>query len=174
MPAFFGEQGRVMDDCKNAPDAAAPHASLLATAAGDPVPGPFVPLRLAVAAGGDAIELNRPEIVVGRHSDADIRLPLPDVSRHHARFVFAGGVWQVFDMQSTNGLYVNEERVDQAHLHQNDQVRIGSYIFLVDLATEQADEAELTPRTTLRTLESIAQVLPRPICRSEEPKRKAS
>ena len=75
---------------------------------------PFVPLRLSIPADGLSVELNKPDVVLGRHSAADVRVGLPDVSRRHCRFVFADNRWQVFDLNSLNGLFVNGERVQQA------------------------------------------------------------
>ena len=41
------------------------------------LPLDFVPLRLLLQPGGLRIELTRPDMLVGRHSEADIRLPYP-------------------------------------------------------------------------------------------------
>jgi pSer/pThr/pTyr-binding forkhead associated (FHA) protein len=95
-------------------------------------------LRLILYPGGHFIDVTRPEAVVGRHSEADVRLHLPDVSRRHCRLVFANGQWRVFDLHSLNGLFVNDRQVDQATLHHHDLVRIGSYIFEVDLHGDSA------------------------------------
>jgi pSer/pThr/pTyr-binding forkhead associated (FHA) protein len=111
------------------------------------------------------VALIRPDMVVGRHSSVDLRLHLPDVSRRHCRFVFAEGNWQVFDLDSLNGVFVNDEAVDQAVLRQGDQIRIGSYTFEVDL-TEQVDADALLPNG-LKTLGDIADHLPRPPERSQ-------
>jgi pSer/pThr/pTyr-binding forkhead associated (FHA) protein len=97
------------------------------------LPAGFLPLRLLVQPGGLCVELNRPDMLVGRHTEADVRLALPDVSRRHCRFLFANGRWQVYDLNSLNGVYVNEERLQEATLCQGDLVRIGSLSFLVDL-----------------------------------------
>ena len=86
-----------MDDSPNAPEAG-------------PAPD-CVPLRLVLQPGGAVIEVSRPEVLVGRHSEVDVRLPLPDVSRRHCRFVYADGIWRVFDLRSLNGVYVNGERI---------------------------------------------------------------
>ena len=72
-------------------------------------------------------------MVLGRHSEADVRLPLPDVSRRHCRFVFSAGHWRVIDLGSLNGIYVNGEPVQQAELHHSDTLRIGGFVFEVDL-----------------------------------------
>jgi predicted component of type VI protein secretion system len=130
-----------------------------------PLPPGFLPLRLVLHPSGCSVALIRPDMVVGRHSSVDVRLHLPDVSRRHCRFVFAEGNWQVFDLDSLNGVFVNDEAVDQAVLHQGDRIRIGSYTFEVDL-TEQVDADVLLPNG-LKTLGNIADLLPRPPERSQ-------
>jgi pSer/pThr/pTyr-binding forkhead associated (FHA) protein len=94
---------------------------------------PMTPLRLVLQPSCVVIELTELETLVGRHTNSDIRLPLPDVSRNHCRFVFADGLWQVVDLNSLNGVYVNDVAVTRATLHHRDQVRIGSFLFAVEL-----------------------------------------
>ena len=103
-----------------------------------PLQGPHrrpdvAPLRLRLRPGTFAVEVTRSGTVLGRHSSADVRLPLPDVSRRHCRFVCESGSWQVVDLDSLNGIFVNGELVPQAELHDGDQLRIGGFIFEVDL-----------------------------------------
>lgn len=93
----------------------------------------FVPLRLVLQPGDVVLELDRPDMVLGRHSQTDLRLPLPDVSRRHCRFTWSNGIWQVRDLASLNGVYVNGLLVQQAELSQNDLVRIGGFTFSIDL-----------------------------------------
>jgi pSer/pThr/pTyr-binding forkhead associated (FHA) protein len=82
---------------------------------------------------GMAVLLTQPDMVIGRHSESDVRLPLPDVSRKHCRFLFADGSWQVVDLDSLNGVFVNGVRVCRMLLHHGDMVRIASFVFEVQL-----------------------------------------
>lgn len=107
-----------------------------------PLPEDFVPLRLILQPSGAAVELTQPDILIGRHSQADVRLPLPDVSRRHCRFLFGQGVWQVIDLNSLNGVFLNGEPIRQATLHQGDLIRIGGFIFAVDLSEANTEVAE--------------------------------
>ena len=107
-----------------------------------PLPEDFVPLRLILQPTGAAVELTQPDILLGRHSQADVRLPLPDVSRRHCRFLFGEGVWQIIDLNSLNGVFLNGEPVRQATLHQGDLIRIGGFIFAVDLNGANTEAAE--------------------------------
>jgi pSer/pThr/pTyr-binding forkhead associated (FHA) protein len=107
------------------------------------------------------MECTLPDVVIGRHSTADVRLPLPDVSRRHCRLVCAEGGWQIIDLNSLNGVFVNGEKVRQATLHHRDQVRIGGFILEVDLQagdhTVQLPGEEQPADDVLR---SIAEALP--------------
>ena len=135
-------------------------------------PADFVPLRLLLQPGGLCVELTRPDMVVGRHSEADVRLGLPDVSRRHCRFHFTDGVWQVTDLNSLNGIFVNEVRLQEATLAHGDHVRIASLTFLVEIMTPTATVALSSAGDEARAsmLKSIANVLPEP----GQEKRKAS
>lgn len=68
---------------------------------------------------------------VGRHPESDIFLNDVTVSRHHCRFVVTEESISVEDSGSTNGTYVNEERVDQASLEAADEVIVGRFHFMV-------------------------------------------
>jgi hypothetical protein len=68
---------------------------------------------------------------VGRHPESDIFLNDVTVSRHHCRFVTKGETLTVEDSGSTNGTYVNDERVDSSVLSAGDEVLVGRFHFVV-------------------------------------------
>jgi pSer/pThr/pTyr-binding forkhead associated (FHA) protein len=102
------------------------------------MPADFVPLRLLLQPGGLSVELNKPDMLIGRHSTADVRLSLPDISRRHCRFAFSDGAWRVFDLSSLNGVFVNGERLHEATVFHGDRVRLGSLTFEVEIAPTPA------------------------------------
>jgi pSer/pThr/pTyr-binding forkhead associated (FHA) protein len=130
----------------------------------------FTPLRLVLQPSGVTLELTHPNMMVGRHTESDIRLPLPDVSRRHCRFLYADGKWSVVDLQSLNGTFVNQEPVEKAELQQNDLVQIGSFTFRIDLCQGQ-DTA--TPPEGESLAQRIFKFRPRSELLSEQ-QRKAS
>lgn len=107
-----------------------------------PVEEPPAPLRLILRPGGASVELTRLDTLIGRHSDADVRLALPDVSRRHCRVMFSDGCWQILDLNSLNGVFVNGNRVRQATLDQGDLIRIGGLTFEVEVC--RLDSADVT------------------------------
>ncbi len=136
------------------------------------LPADFVPLRLRLQPGGLCVELTKPNTLLGRHSEADIRLALPDISRRHCCFHFADGIWQVTDLNSLNGTFINEERLQECPLAHGDRIRIASLTFLVEILPVRPPLTLPTPEEEARAsvLKSIAEVLPGPT----QDKRKAS
>ncbi len=112
--------------------------------AGGPATPDVMPLRLCLRPGRFAVEVTRSGMVFGRHSSADVRLPLPDVSRRHCRFDYEGGRWHVTDLDSLNGVFVNDAMVERAELHDRDTLRVGGFVFDVDLRAGERT-AQLAP-----------------------------
>lgn len=71
--------------------------------------------------------------LAGRHPDSDIFLDDVTVSRRHAEFYRQGGRFVVRDVGSLNGTYVNRERIEEAELHEGDEVQVGKFrlVFLL-------------------------------------------
>jgi pSer/pThr/pTyr-binding forkhead associated (FHA) protein len=63
----------------------------------------------------------------GRHPDSDIFLDDITVSRHHVEFRRSQATYQVVDLGSLNGTYVNQQRVDRATLNSGDEVQVGKF-----------------------------------------------
>jgi pSer/pThr/pTyr-binding forkhead associated (FHA) protein len=100
----------------------------------DDKPFGFIPLRLVLEPVDLNIEVNQPEVIVGRHSHAEVRLALPDISRRHCRLVFEEQQWRVYDLDSLNGVFVNGERMQEATLYDGDHLQLGTFIFRIEHA----------------------------------------
>jgi len=67
--------------------------------------------------------------VVGRGAECDLRLDDTFVSQEHARIFAKDGSWYVEDLGSTNGTFVNEQRLAApAMLTTGDRVRVGTTV----------------------------------------------
>jgi type II secretory pathway predicted ATPase ExeA len=73
------------------------------------------------------IGLNASRLLIGRHPWNDVALDDDSVSRHHAMLVREGGHWTIVDLNSTNGIMVNERGARQQRLRQGDVVHIGRF-----------------------------------------------
>lgn len=76
---------------------------------------------------GSRFLLDQPTTSAGRHPDSDIFLDDVTVSRRHAEFRLGDNEFQVVDVGSLNGTYVNREPVDSAALSNGDEVQIGKF-----------------------------------------------
>ena len=73
---------------------------------------------------------------LGRATGADFIIEAPLVSRVHCRLTIApSGDLEVRDLDSTNGTFVNDERVEIAHLKPGDRLRIGRIELIAERQT---------------------------------------
>lgn len=85
---------------------------------------------LVVDGPGTRHELSSGRNVIGRGTEADIRLPDTGVSRKHVDVVLEGGVATVEDLGSTNGTLVNGRRITRQPLSDGDVIRIGHSVLV--------------------------------------------
>jgi diguanylate cyclase (GGDEF)-like protein len=69
------------------------------------------------------------DVTIGRGADCTIQVDRDSVSRKHAKVIRSGSGWQVVDLGSTNGSYVNDAQITQCSLRDGDLVKIGNAIF---------------------------------------------
>jgi pSer/pThr/pTyr-binding forkhead associated (FHA) protein len=93
---------------------------------------------------GSRFLLDQSVTAAGRHPDSDIFLDDVTVSRRHAEFRLEGNEFQVVDVGSLNGTYVNREPVDSAVLVNGDEVQVGKFR-LVFLTGPKTGENEAGP-----------------------------
>jgi pSer/pThr/pTyr-binding forkhead associated (FHA) protein len=78
---------------------------------------------------GERAELAAGPVLIGRGSDAAIRLDDDYVSTRHARIAASGDQWFVEDLGSTNGTFVGTVRITQpTTITMGTQVRVGKTI----------------------------------------------
>ena len=76
---------------------------------------------------GHVFELISDRMVLGREEDCDIRINQGCISRHHAVISYRGGQWSIDDLQSQNGVFINNEQVSGSRtLYPPCQIRFGS------------------------------------------------
>ncbi|MFV8753815.1 FHA domain-containing protein [Nannocystaceae bacterium ST9] len=80
---------------------------------------------------GDVFSVCRPEHVVGRGNEADLRIRDAGISRAHARLVrLPQGIVNLIDLRSRNGTAVNGVRVDVTILRPGDRIQLGPQVEL--------------------------------------------
>src|SRR5215469_14022419 len=77
-------------------------------------------------------------VSIGRSPDNDLPIDNLAVSTYHARVYFEGGRLVVEDLDSLNGTFVNDLRVERAMLHDGDAIWIGKHSIKVDATADTA------------------------------------
>jgi Protein of unknown function (DUF3662)/Inner membrane component of T3SS, cytoplasmic domain len=99
--------------------------------------------RAYLEVNGTRHPLQPPGLVVGRGTEADLRINDPGVSRHHSRFTVnesaAGVAIAVQDLGSTNGMLVDGHRVASAALRDGSEVKVGRTTMTVRVVEEDVD-----------------------------------
>lgn len=72
-------------------------------------------------------EISKPITTLGREN-SDVILPNHKVSRQHAKIVFNGSCFEIIDDNSTNGVWVNGQKVSQTTLRSGDTIILGDVI----------------------------------------------
>lgn len=84
----------------------------------------------------EMIKLRRDATIFGREK-GDIVIDDTEVSATHCQIQEINGVYHIFDMNSTNGTYVNKERIVKAKLKEDDVVTIGGTSFRFSMQDEK-------------------------------------
>src|SRR6476661_4197384 len=100
--------------------------------------------RAFLEVNGTRQPLQPPGLVIGRGTEADIRINDPGVSRRHIEFLVfdrEGDVdIEVGDLGSTNGMLVDGHRIQRTSVHDGSRVKIGATTITVRVTEEQVSE----------------------------------
>ena len=87
-------------------------------------------------------QFTQPEVVIGRDQSCEVSVTNEMVSARHARLSFHNNQWWIEDLQSTNGTYLNDERVYTATvLIEGDELRCGKLYFQVNFSGKPAENS---------------------------------
>ena len=94
-------------------------------------------LKLVGTDGAQSFELREgPSLVVGRAPNSDIPVLDPTISRRHAEIECSDAGYAIRDLGSSNGTYVNGERVSQRAIAPGDVLTFGKVSFKVTEAPD--------------------------------------
>ena len=97
--------------------------------------------RALLDVNGTQHPLQPPGLVIGRGTEADVRINDPGVSRRHVEFLVSGGddlLVEVQDLGSTNGMLVDDRKVPRATLRDGSRVKVGNTTMTVRVVRDDA------------------------------------
>src|SRR5215207_7600562 len=102
-----------------------------------------------------------PEVVIGRGTGVDLLLSSLHVSRRHARLLSQNGGYEIEDLESRYGTFLNGERISRSFVRHGDRIVFGKgdeFIFYVEAAEPRQDID--TTKIVNRSLTDLGRVLP--------------
>ncbi|MEV7559878.1 FhaA domain-containing protein [Streptomyces sp. NPDC048331] len=90
-----------------------------------PTAGPGGPRRHWIEINGTRHQISRPTLVLGRSTEADVRIDDPGVSRRHCE-IRTGTPSTIQDLGSTNGIVVDGQHTTRATLRDGSRIVVGS------------------------------------------------
>ncbi len=100
--------------------------------------------------------------VLGRHSECHVCINADGISRKHAQITVEADGLTVKDLGSSNGTYVNGDKVEEAHLNVGDEVKLDNLRFLIQTpgmpepASKEAAQKTTAPHGTAAPIQEEA------------------
>lgn len=98
-------------------------------------------------------DLQDGRIIIGRTPDNELQLQSRFVSRHHAQILTRDGESVLEDLNSTNGVYLEGNRIKRRRLRHGDRIQLGEHTLvyedLRDAATSADEDEVLLPEEAL-------------------------
>lgn len=110
------------------------------------------------------------KLIVGRQPDADIRIPLNEISRHHCELNLNGSKATIKDLGSSNGTYVNDKRIEgETTLKAGDRITVGPVLFVVQIDGVPANIADPADEPAKQPAPKPAAPAPKPAAAASKP-----
>ncbi|HVW25130.1 MAG TPA: GGDEF domain-containing protein [Polyangiaceae bacterium] len=100
-------------------------------------------VRMDSVQAGNVVSIDGPEIRIGRHPDNNAVVDDEGMSRSHARVFYQDGYYFAEDLDSSNGTYVNGERIDKAVLTDGAVIQLGPRVCFRFSLTDENQEKML-------------------------------
>ncbi len=91
----------------------------------------------------EPVSITTPSMRIGRHKDNELRLEDPSISRYHAEVHRRrDGAFSINDLDSLNGIYVNDKQVKSSVLAEGDSVEVGDVRLSFTFSPGDVDDEE--------------------------------
>lgn len=132
------------------------------------MPGQYQLVMRSGPTPGAVFPLEGDQLMIGRDSSNGVAISDAEVSRRHARLTFQGGKYVIEDLGSTNGTFINGQRLSGPHvLKAGDVVAFGEQIVLMyDAVNIDPGATVASVRTPVRPQAVPPPVMPPPVAQS--------
>jgi len=130
--------------------------------------------ELIPVGGGDPIPLLKKQLLIGRRESCDIVLRFANVSAHHCTLVNNGGYWYLRDMQSRNGVKVNDIRVEEKRVDPGDSISVAKHKYEMQYSPSEMGAIGPPPADDMPAEIMNESLLSRAGLRSSDPREKSS
>ena len=92
------------------------------------------PITITKPEEDNALSFASPEVIIGRGKNSDYLIANDTVSARHARLSYHHNQWWVEDLNSTNGTYINDERLSlPTVVIAGDELRCGNVNLMIQI-----------------------------------------
>ena len=83
-----------------------------------------LPRAFLIIGGAKVFPIEHPVTRIGRAFENDLMLEYPQISRLHAELRFGPGYYEIIDLESTGGTFVNGNKIKNQKLHKGDVITL--------------------------------------------------
>lgn len=96
---------------------------------------PAITVSIKIDQGKESVrQFSQPQIMIGRDTKCDLSMMDEALSAHHARLTYHHGQWWLEDLNSTNGTFLNREKLTTpAVVITGDHFKCGNTIFSIEV-----------------------------------------
>jgi pSer/pThr/pTyr-binding forkhead associated (FHA) protein len=96
---------------------------------------PAITVSIKIDQGQESVrQFSQPQIMIGRDTKCDLSMMDEALSAHHARLTYHHGQWWLEDLNSTNGTFLNREKLTTpAVIITGDHFKCGNTIFSIEV-----------------------------------------
>jgi pSer/pThr/pTyr-binding forkhead associated (FHA) protein len=107
---------------------------------------PAIALTIKMNEGRETVrQFSQPQIMIGRDTNCDLSMMDEALSAHHARLTHHHGQWWLEDLNSTNGTFLNREKLTTpAVVITGDHFKCGNTVFAI-----QVEDSDGLPSATV-------------------------
>ncbi len=100
-------------------------------------------VKISIVTGpfkGKVHHLSKNEIIIGRDDSCDVSLMNKNISRQHTKIIRKDNDFEIQDLNSRNGTFVNDKRISVSPLNNGDRIIIGGFMLGFYISDETAEE----------------------------------